>query len=209
MKSHLAYLTLLRNLVSSRRASGIMFSLRDDVHAAEYTLEQLCIQENLDPHLIRQLRRSNRLDIVYFAPGYLPPEEFMHRVFVSIEGMIQRRKQEDGSHIIAVVNGIDHLTARHPLCAEETMFVPALVSYLNSRHVSSIVIAASDDAVAIDNSGIMPMAEMLIRFESLQSEQCREGLVGRQVTKLVVQRVPAGATGGGWGLLVGINPRGL
>lgn len=202
MKSHLAYLTLLKNLECDKKASGVMLSLRDNVSAAEFTLQQLCLQENMDASLVCKLREENRLDIVYFAPGYLPPEEFMHRVFVAIEGMIQRHGNKDGEHIIAVLNGLDHLAARHPLCAEESMFVPALVSYLNKRNVSSFVVTATDDPFTADNSGIMPMAEMLIRFESIVAENCKGELAGRQATKLIAQRVPAGATGGGWGFLV-------
>jgi hypothetical protein len=208
MKSHVAYLTLIKHLQQGNGSTyGIMLSLRDDVVAAVNTLEQICVQEGTDAKLIQGWRDESRLDIVYFPPGYLPPHEFMHRVYVSIEGMVRRHEQSDGREILCVLNGIDHLAARHPLCAEEKMFVPALICYMTRTFVTSIVIAADDaralpgDARPVDDAGLLPMAELLIRFKTVEQGKDMEEDLGRQLTKVSVQRVPAGATSGRFGYL--------
>ncbi len=201
MKSHVAYLTLVEELRKNASARGVMLSLRDDGSAAVNTLEQICVQRGLEANLIQQWVSENRLDIVYFAPGYLPPEEFMHRVVVSIEGMVQRNGQLDGRNIFCVLNGIDHLAARHPLCAEEKMFLPALISYLNKALVTSAVIAADDDRAAVDESGLLPMADLLIRFTTVKPGERMERDFGGQITRVFVQRVPAGAPSGASGFL--------
>jgi len=138
---------------------------------------------------------------VYFAPGYIPPDEFMHRVVVAIEGMIQRRDQPDGRSIIVVLNGIDHLAARHPLCAAEDMFIPALLSYLRKNRVTSLVIAANDDPRPIDDSGLLPMADLLLQFKNSRKRPSRLPKDAQQITEVVAQRVPAGALSGGEGFI--------
>lgn len=207
MKSHVAYLTLIEYLSKNSSGCGIMLSLRDDAPAAVNTLEQIYAQETQNVLQSRQVQewiQQSRLDIVYFAPGYLPPEEFMHRVVVSIEGMVHRHGKQDGREILCVLNGIDHLAARHPLCAEEKMFVPALISYLSKAFVTSVVISASEDEDkhAVDESGLVPMADLLIRFATVKPGDGLERDRDDQITKVFVQRVPAGARGGAVGYLL-------
>lgn len=210
MKSHVAYATLINHLRSGRKNCGVMLSLRDDVEAAVNTLEQICMHQGVPAGCIRQWMRKSRLDIVYFAPGYLPPEEFMHRAVVSIEGMANRHekpvrsdgvKDPDGRNVLCVLNGIDHLAARHPLCSEEHMFVPAIISYMTKSLVTSIVIAADDDKTALDESGLLPMAELLIRFETIRSKDDEGRPIPQPITRVFSQRVPAGAPSGGMGYL--------
>jgi KaiC/GvpD/RAD55 family RecA-like ATPase len=210
MKSHVAYTTLINHLKTGRNNCGVMLSLRDDVRAAMNTLEQICMQQRVPHKCIRQWMHKSRLDIVYFAPGYLPPSEFMHRVVVSIEGMANRHqkavrsdpvKDPDGRNILCVLNGIDHLAARHPLCFEEQMFVPAIISYMTKSLVTTLVIAADDDKTALDESGLIPMAELLIRFETIRNKDDEGRDIPQPVTRVISQRVPAGAPSGGIGYL--------
>lgn len=217
MKSYVAYATLINHLEIGKRNCGVMLSLRDDVEAAVNTLEQICMHLAIPHGRVRQWMRNSRLDIVYLAPGYLPPEEFMHRVVVSIEGMIHRHrkavhsagdKDVDGRNILCVLNGIDHLAARHPLCFEEKMFVPAIISYLTKSLVTSVVIAADDDKTALDESGMLPMAELLIRFKTIPRMDSKIDPVARPITRVFSQRVPAGAPSGGIGYLVRDNSSG-
>ncbi len=210
MKSHVAYATLINHLEKSEVACGVMLSLRDDVVAAVNTLEQICAQHAISPSRIQDWISESRLDIAYFAPGYLPPEEFMHRAVVAIEGMVHRHQKPDcsggvsaadGRHILCVLNGIDHLAARHPLCSEEQMFVPAIISYMTKALVTSLVIAADDDKTALDESGLLPMAELLIRFETIRNQDRGGEPLPRPITRVFSQRVPAGAPSGGTGYL--------
>lgn len=134
----------------------------------------------------------------------------MHRAVVAIEGMVHRHQKPDcsggvsaanGRHILCVLNGIDHLAARHPLCSEEQMFVPAIISYMTKALVTSLVIAADDDKTALDESGLLPMAELLIRFETIRNQDRGGEPLPRPITRVFSQRVPAGAPSGGTGYL--------
>jgi RecA/RadA recombinase len=200
LKSHVAYDTLLNALAADNRSLGVMFSLRDDEQAALETLKMISRQHGLEVN-VEKLRDDGRLDIVYFWPGYITPEEFMHRVVVAIEGMIARHNRDDGSDIVAVLNGIDHLAARHPLCAVEEMFVPGLISYLRQHYVTSLVISATDEREPIAAPGLLPMADLLLRFAPAAQIPPAVPQGVQQVVEVTAQRVPAGGTSGKRGYL--------
>jgi len=204
LKSHLAYCTLLRHLEQNPQALGVMFSLRDDERAALDALEQICGQEGICDLGSLANGANRRLDIVYFHPGYIPPAEFMHRVVVAIDGLVQRHGEEAGRDVIVVLNGLDHLAARHPLCAAEDMFVPALIAYLCEREVTSLVVAATDQPAPQPTAGLLPMADLLLRLERVSPFERRPDNVpesAEQLVRIVAQRVPSGGTSGRWGIL--------
>ena len=177
-----------------------MISLRDDEDAAVDALKQISRQQEC-PADVDSLKRAGRLDVLYFWPGYISPEEFMHRIVVAVQGMIADHNRRDGRDIIAVLNGIDHLAARHPLCAEESMFVPAVVFTLLQQGVTAVVIAATDERGSAEASGLLPMADLLLRFSS--GEELPEWLPpdAEQPVEVVAQRVPAGGVSGYRGCL--------
>lgn len=200
MKSYLAYYTLLNALATQKEALGMMFSLRDDEQAALNTLREISRQQQSSID-VQKLRDEGRLCIRYFWPGYSPPEEFMHRVVVAIEGMIARHRRQSGSDIVAVLNGIDHIGARLPLCAAEDMFVPALLSYLRQHLVTSLVISATDEREPIAAPGLLPMADLLLRFAPATEMPSAVPAGVDQVVEVTAQRVPGGGTSGRRGYL--------
>ncbi|UCC67990.1 MAG: AAA family ATPase [Armatimonadota bacterium] len=196
LKSHLAYYTLLSTL-EDRLSLAVLLSLRDDWDAAHDTLEQICHDEQCKlsiPDLIEG--HDARLDIAYFRPGYIPPEEFMHRVVVAIDGLIARQGGRAAGELLVVVNGLDHLAARHPLCAEEDMFVSAVLSYLCERGVTSLVTAATEGPAQGVSSGLLPMADLLLHFDPLSPKQAPPECPkeAHQIVEVVALRVPAGGT---------------
>jgi KaiC/GvpD/RAD55 family RecA-like ATPase len=199
LKSHLAYLTLLKALKGDDNMRAVMLSLRDDNEAATQTLAHINEQESVGID-VQGMLQQGRLDIVHFWPGYIPPGEFMHRVVVAIQGAIQREPIMPNRPILVVLDGIDQLAARHPLCAEERMFVPALVSYLKMNSVTSLVIAATDQRGTIEASGLLPMAELVLKFVPEEdTEACPPE--AEQFVKLVAVRVPSGGISGRHGIL--------
>jgi hypothetical protein len=87
------------------------------------------------------------------------------------------------------------------------MFVPALVSYLKERFVTSIVIAASDQSGPIEKSGLLPMAELVLRFEPFERPHSGAAFPAGmpkaygQPVGVTAVRVPAGGASGRHGVL--------
>jgi KaiC/GvpD/RAD55 family RecA-like ATPase len=200
MKSHLAYLALLDALKKDSNMVAVMLSMRDDETAAMDTFRRIAMHHDIGAGVVDQFSETSRLHVVYFPPGYLPPEEFMHRVVVAVDGMRARHPAREHMKLILLINGIDHLKARHPLCAAEPMFVTSLLSYLRLKRVTTIVTSALDHD-GFDDYGLLQMADLLISFKGPVSVPSSMNDIADQVTELRVLRVPSGNIGGGQGYL--------
>ena len=192
MKSHLAYYTLLRFLSENAKKRAVIISLRDDERAATDTLAQIVANqrdengEYLAPglggtqkqridkaeELVRAYQDQDRLEILFFWPGYIPPEEFFHLVLVAVD-----RKPSGGEAAsLVVINGLEQLGARFPLCAREEMFVSGLITLLRSEGLTSIVVSGGEPSNPPGQggvlSGLLPMADLIIEssFRILPSE---------------------------------------
>jgi KaiC/GvpD/RAD55 family RecA-like ATPase len=205
MKSYLAYLTMLKHLFTDHNALGIMLSLRDDEQGALLSLRTICELEGIGSNEWLKDVTSNktrRLLVEYFWPGYIPPSEFMHRVVVATEGMLSFHKGANGQNLFVVLNGLDHLTARHPLCAREEMFVPAIISYFKQHSSSIFVVAATEPESARSLAGLEPMADCLLKFGIPGSIPPGIDITrSNQFIEVLAQRVPAGGIGHGRGIL--------
>jgi hypothetical protein len=115
--------------------------------------------------------------------------------------MIARHHRQGGSDIVAVLNGIDHIGARLPLCAAEDMFVPAVLSYLRQHLVTSLVISATDERQPVAAPGLLPMADLLLRFAPAAQIPPAVPAGAQQVVEVIAQRVPGGGTSGRRGYL--------
>src|SRR5262249_28020134 len=79
-KSHLGYLHLVKQLSLNDNSRALIISLRDDEIVAYQTLKQILSDEVQGSEQILE-----RLELMYFPPGYITPEEFFHRVYISIQ----------------------------------------------------------------------------------------------------------------------------
>ena len=83
---------------------------------------------------------SGRLEIAYYPPGFITPEEFFHRVGVSIA---RHRAAADADALLLVVfNSLNLLHSHFPLCAEHKVFIPAVVELLGHQGVTSFFVTA-------------------------------------------------------------------
>ncbi|MEM8922733.1 MAG: hypothetical protein AAGD35_04455 [Actinomycetota bacterium] len=175
-KSHLSYETVLRNLTDERSGCGLVVSLRDSEEGCRGTLqrilnenESLCrgIQARLDTDdttkLVDQLIREELLEILYYPPGYVTPEEFFHRLYVTV---VRLRSTNPGSRTVALFNSLDQLSSRFPLCAAEQVFVPGLVEMLSAEQVTSLFVAVEEEGQPPEQYGLLSMADALLRFSS-------------------------------------------
>ncbi len=153
MKSHIAYHIALEQ---SRDRRVTILSLRDDVHATQETLANIAKWEGLT------VSREN-LRIVYFWPGYISAEQVYHTISMEITG------RQDRPELVCVV-GLDRLGGRFPLCARESVFVPALISLLNRWEITSVVTSTVNETEQTGRA-LLPMADLVLRFDSIPDSQ--------------------------------------
>jgi len=167
-KSHLGYLHLLHH-VNGPKQAGIVISLRDDEQMTKSAMGRILKQEFEDYSAkdrtaiyerLEYLERDDRLEILYFHPGYITPNEFFHRVLMSI----YRMKAHEKSEITVLFNSIDQLAARFPLCAKEDIFVPGLIESLSGEGITSVFIAVDESGQPMEQYGLLPMADLILSF---------------------------------------------
>jgi KaiC/GvpD/RAD55 family RecA-like ATPase len=168
-KSHLAYLSLLCQLIDpetnqlNEDERGLIISLRDDEEMTLKTMNKILEQEfRKGPRKVcsaQKLVEKKMLEILYYRPGYITPEEFFHRMFLSIH----RLKQEN-HNVMVIFNSLDQLTARFPLCVKQEIFIPSIIDTLNAEEITSIFIAVDEPDQPIDKFGLIPMADLILSF---------------------------------------------
>jgi len=110
-----------------------------------------------------QFEESGHLEIMYFPPGNITPEEFFHRVLLSV----QRLKQSaDHSHVTLLFNSLDQLSSRFPLCARQGIFILGIIQMLTAEGVSSFFVAAREpEQETGEYYGVEAMAELILNFK--------------------------------------------
>jgi hypothetical protein len=111
---------------------------------------------------LRWLEDAGHLDILYFHPGYITPEEFFHRIYMSV---LRLRDGGSGlSKITLLFNSLDQLKARFPLCASQDIFVPGIIDSLSAEGVTSIFVAVEEPGQPAEQYGLLPMADLVLSF---------------------------------------------
>ncbi len=200
MKSHLTYYTLLKFLHDEAfpRRRAVIISLRDPQQAAEETLAEILAQQvsddgegllrglpenpqqrkrNAQEHIRKELIAKDRLEILYFWPGYISPEEFFHLVGVAVErpGLGVSKYPCDPSTLV-VINGLEQLSARFPLCDKENMFVAGLISMFTVKGITVLVTSGGSATIPAAHGGVpqglLPMSDLIIEasFRLLPAE---------------------------------------
>jgi KaiC/GvpD/RAD55 family RecA-like ATPase len=179
MKSHLAYYTMLRFLEENPDERALLISLRDEEDSAKQTLAEILTNQLSDDGRswenvggdLKKARQylegyldDDRLEILFFWPGYISPEEFFHLVEVSLE---RTPKQKSGKQVsLVVINGLEQLSARFPLCAKEKMFVSGIVTMLTVHGTTNIVVSGGSLSMPPDMGGVpaglLQMADLVI-----------------------------------------------
>jgi KaiC/GvpD/RAD55 family RecA-like ATPase len=230
-KSHLGHLQALYN-VKILAGHSIIVSLRDGVTIVKSALERYIIEqkwaanESEAKSVLDGFLHSGALEILNYMPGYVTPEEFFHRMLLSIYRM---RMVDDKKSIVLIFNSLDQIASRFPLCAREKVFIPGIIQTLSHLGVTSIFIGA--DAEVLDDSihNLLSMAELIIRMRridefphgrfvqifsnareaalKLKPQRKREELIKLKregkypITELAVERFAGGKTAGLQGML--------
>jgi KaiC/GvpD/RAD55 family RecA-like ATPase len=168
-KSHFGYLQVLDGLMrdherppESRHERALVISLRDDEGVTRHSLEHdLLDQWDKTPSDLRTLERSGVLEITYFPPGLITPEEFMHRVLLSIHRF---KRADPQAHVSVLFNSLDQLPSRFPLCASQRIFIPAVISALVAERATSYFVVAQEKYGQSDFYGLDSIADLILEF---------------------------------------------
>jgi KaiC/GvpD/RAD55 family RecA-like ATPase len=165
-KSHLGYLYLLDRVLNWGE-KAMVISLRDDEQMTKSTMQRI-IRE--DAHFrahasaeatLEALAANNKLEILYYHPGYITPEEFFHRMFISI-----KRLKRNDEKLTVMFNSLDQLSARFPLCAKQKIFIPGIIETLCGEGITSIFIAVDEEGQPEEQYGLLPMADLILSFSA-------------------------------------------
>jgi KaiC/GvpD/RAD55 family RecA-like ATPase len=176
-KSHLGYEEILWRIlpeVKGRRRrpdhsqKALVVSLRDDEGLTKETMQGILERSGVSnaKEQLAALQKKGLLEITYFPPGYITPEEFFHRLLLSIK----RLKKGDASggkrkpHVSLLFNSLEQLSSRFPLCAKEPIFVPGIIQMLTAEDVSSFFVTAVDNQ-SKETYGLETMAELILDFD--------------------------------------------
>lgn len=174
-KSHLGYLTVLHQVTRQKEEQelnhkALIISLRDDEGMARHTMNSILSTELKQNTKVEDLENGNKIEILYYPPGYITPEEFFHRMFLSIQ-RLKYGDAGDKNDVIVMFNSLDQLPSRFPLCAKEQIFIPGIIESLIAENISSIFIGVQEAGQPDEQYGLLSMADALISFKREELEQ--------------------------------------
>jgi len=203
-KSHLGYLNLLHRCLAGQEGA-LVISLRDD-EAMTISTMQTILDEDMSlkkaaKEFLHNMRRNEeeritpdllvalqKLEILYYHPGYITPEEFFHRMFISV----QRLKASNRQKLTFLFNSLDQLSARFPLCAKQEIFVPGIVGTLCGEGITSIFVAVDEPGQPAEQYGLLPMADLILEFKEQQCsvmEYCTQRETVAKLSSRLQQRM--------------------
>lgn len=169
-KSHLGYLCLLNHVLEAKRSKAtkrkaLIISLRDDENMARKALVNILHEIHHEEAFenrkkLDSLEKEGKLEIQFFPPGHITPEEFYHRILMTI-----LRMKRDGAEVALLFNSLDQLGSRFPLCAQERIFIPGIIETLTAENVTSIFIGVDEKGQPGEQYGMLSMADALISFD--------------------------------------------
>jgi hypothetical protein len=167
-KSRLAFIQVLFTLSQLPNASALIISLGEDEVSTARNLEEIARDQFPSKALnVKDLIASGRLEIAYYPPGFITPEEFFHRLQLSIAR--HRAGSLNRNTVLVAFNSLNLLHSHFPLCAEHKVFIPAVVELLGHEGVTSFFVSggsASDDVY-----GLLSLADPILEFERVDCKK--------------------------------------
>jgi len=153
-KSHFAYQFLLDGIAD--RENTLTISFRDNPEAVTATLVQIANAEKYDAKGLNENTIKGRNKVVYQRPGFVTPEEFLHRVIAAVAEYKPSR---------VMVGAIDQWDASYPLLAESPILVPTLIDFLNAHNTTSMVIGVEGGAKPVEWCGLTANSDVVLSFD--------------------------------------------
>ena len=169
-KSHLGYAQILYPFEAwlkstsseTPRTSALVVSLRDDEGTTRETMAAILNPGDRLAGLqkLQRLQKQDLLEITYFPPGFITPEEFFHRLMLSVN-----RLKSSGRSLTVLFNSVDQLQSRFPLCVDNPIFLPGVIQMLSAEDATSIFVSAHEESISPDHYGLMSNAELIVSFK--------------------------------------------
>ena len=205
-KSRLAHTVLLSHLLKHPMSRGLIISLRDNEDSTRMQLDSIMKSELANERQsLDGLCGSGRLEVAYYPPGFITPEEFFHRLQMSISRARTPSAGEDARReVLLVFNSLDLLESHFPLCARHPVFVTALIEFLGFENVTSFFIATDSE----QDYGLRSMADPIIHFEYVpmrpsayfarldDQPRARVSKLDRYLVKMEITRFAGGTSAG-------------
>ncbi len=173
------------------REKAVVISLRDDHGVTRATMDDILkewkvncgVQQDEPWPTVDELEQNDRLEIMYFPPGNISAEEFVHRVLLSVQRLKRapetapksesagntKGKLGRAPHISLLFNSLDQLAHRFPLCFKQQIFISGLIQILSAEDVTSFFVTATGSAENPDDTtgahGLDSIAELILRFD--------------------------------------------
>ena len=166
-KSHLGYLNLLNRVKAGPEERALVVSLRDDEGMARKTMQGILDNELGGGVVLNDLEDADRVEILHYPPGYITPEEFFHRMMLSVHRLKHASRD---SQVTVLFNSLDQLGSRFPLCANQRIFVPGIIEALCAEQVTSIFIGVQEPGQPPEQYGLLSMADLILSFNRCRFE---------------------------------------
>lgn len=119
---------------------------------------------------VQYLFYDDKLSFIHYEPAYISPGEFFHRVYVALkrprQGFQDTARREERAGFV-IVDGLDQIESKFPLCAKEPLFVSSLVSlFKTDKHACAVFISSQDpeDSLQPSASALLPLSDLLLKF---------------------------------------------
>ncbi len=125
---------------------------------------------------VDSLQVDDRISFIHNEPSYITAAEFFHRVYVAYNRPRGEQKgSADGTErgYFVVVDGLDHIETKFPLCAKEKLFVSALVTLFKSGNKACAVFLSEQDPEkdSLETaSALFPLSDLLLQFDDFANE---------------------------------------
>jgi KaiC/GvpD/RAD55 family RecA-like ATPase len=146
-KSYFGYQFILDGVVNGEET--LIISLRDDELGIYQTLDRI------SNYYGAAIRGRPYPKIIYQRPGYVSPEELVHRVIAHVGEFAPTR---------VLVNAVDQWEAAYPLLHGSAIFLPTLIDFLNSHGATSMIVGVQGESRALGKYGLTAEAEVVLSF---------------------------------------------
>jgi KaiC/GvpD/RAD55 family RecA-like ATPase len=151
-KSYFGYQFLLDGVANGEQT--LVLSFRDNPVGVRATLQQIARAPRYAA-IGLTVTDTNPI-VIYQRPGYVTPEELLHRIITAVGQYGPTR---------VLVNAIDHWEAGYPLLAESPILLSTLIDFLNSHKVTSMVVGVEAGGGSLARCGLTAEADVVLSFE--------------------------------------------
>lgn len=132
---------------------------------------------------VNDLFHCDKLGFIHNEPAYITPGEFFHRVYVAFKRPRESSKTPDQATEVkfVVIDGLDRIDTKFPLCAKEPLFVSALLTLFKIEKKACSIFLSSQDGGSdgSSESALTVLSELVLRFDMPNDLFAMRGSINR------------------------------